>query len=572
MTTTIASASIASSAVGTHRLFFIQELLVKIFQYIVAINSDGFVGLDRATLARLARSCRVFHEPAIEIMYEEVRNLHWLIKCMPRDLWEESETRLVFLRPMNQGDWNVFQRYARHVKALYMSVYHASPIEFNVYAQLGGISLFDVTFPRLRTLQCNESSDVVAPFLRHLLRSPLTSVTLMVSDGGRTLTDVLPDLRPLRQTLKSLGLSGAKWPTPQVTNAICEIIHHFRDLTSLRCDEITEDAAMHIAQMPALQSVHFTMPEKLSLDIVKSQLGGNAFLALQWLHIHSTTLEACLRVQDLTTSSHLRGITFTVNDETPAREWKEIFSSLASTKSYRNLSSFDITELSFAGKEYSSDHILDLAMLSPLLQFQYLTRLKLETFCTFKLDNSAVKQMAEAWPRLQSLDLSYREDGWELETGITLPGIVPLLRNCPDLHHLGLVIDARIVSANPSRLPGEGVRNMSLTTLWLADSPITRPDLVAAFLSSVAPNIDNMLAWDTEPLATREGARKYKARWKRVKRLIPVFAMTRKQERDRVVGGEEDDGAKGWQSESDSDPEPDEDDMDVDSESMSIEA
>jgi hypothetical protein len=38
-------------------------------------------------LTVLARTCRLFHEPALEHLWYEVNSLAFLIMCMPQDLW-----------------------------------------------------------------------------------------------------------------------------------------------------------------------------------------------------------------------------------------------------------------------------------------------------------------------------------------------------------------------------------------------------------------------------------------------------------------------------------------------------
>lgn len=81
------------------------------------------------------------------------------------------------------------------------------------------------------------------------------------------------------------------------------------------------------------------------------------------------------------------------------------------------------------------------------------------------------------------------------------------------------------------RLPGGGVRNTCLESLWLADSKITGPALVAASLSAVAPNIEQIVSRYTGLLSVRDGKDRYQKRLKEVGRLVRQFALVRKQER-----------------------------------------
>lgn len=49
----------------------------------------------KKTLAGLARTCLWFNEPALDSLWYELHDLTPLIKCMPPDLWQESEGKLV---------------------------------------------------------------------------------------------------------------------------------------------------------------------------------------------------------------------------------------------------------------------------------------------------------------------------------------------------------------------------------------------------------------------------------------------------------------------------------------------
>lgn len=83
-----------------HRCLTIDEILTIIFQHAFVIlkpepKSREF--RDRRTLARLARTSRYFLEPALNVLYYEISDLLWLIKCMPDDLWVVNGKQLVCL-------------------------------------------------------------------------------------------------------------------------------------------------------------------------------------------------------------------------------------------------------------------------------------------------------------------------------------------------------------------------------------------------------------------------------------------------------------------------------------------
>ena len=60
-----------------HRCLLIQELLSIIFHHAHA----------RKTLARLARTCKTFQDPALDILWCTQDTLLYLLKCLPCDAW-----------------------------------------------------------------------------------------------------------------------------------------------------------------------------------------------------------------------------------------------------------------------------------------------------------------------------------------------------------------------------------------------------------------------------------------------------------------------------------------------------
>ncbi|KAH7925254.1 hypothetical protein BV22DRAFT_1034258 [Leucogyrophana mollusca] len=522
---------------------------------------NGRGALDGKTLASLARTCRSFHDPALDLLYADMTTLKPLIKCMPRDLWKETEQELTFMRPMTHNDWNIFQRYARRVRRLYFGPDIRPLIGSAVYQALGypPFPSGSVLFPKLHKLQTNQIVDDEIPFLNVLLKSPLKELLLDVRAGGnieKTLSLFLPSLRRKCPSIKHLGLSGNRDPESHVMKTLLAAVHQFTNLVFLQCDVVTNDTIIYAARLPSLGAFHFSLPTQVSINSVAPRLGGSGFPTLRDVAIRSRTLASCLQFLELSTTSSFESLSFTVEDRTRAHDLYSIFASWSSSSSYQKLSSLDITELNYQYLTYDDTYVIDLPVLRPLFRFSHLERLSLEIFCTFSLGNEAVKEMASAWPHIQTLDISYREQGWEIPTRITLPGIIPLLQNCPYLQYLGLVVDATVVSASAARLPGAGVRNTSLGTLYLADSPITRPALVAAFLSSVSPYV-SLLAWNSESLLHRPGGRKYRKRWKQVYQMLGSFVMARKQERTGLDLMSNDDGADDlpvqWESDTDTD-------------------
>lgn len=66
-----------------HHSLRIPEILAYIFQYALQTSDDG-----RAVL-NLALTCQTFKDPALATLWRSMDSLVPLVKCLPRDCWEE---------------------------------------------------------------------------------------------------------------------------------------------------------------------------------------------------------------------------------------------------------------------------------------------------------------------------------------------------------------------------------------------------------------------------------------------------------------------------------------------------
>ena len=81
----------------------IQELLSIVFEYVhvprKALEDDP---LSASSLTRLARTCKAFQDPALDILWHSQDSLAPLLKCLPRDAWAWKEGKFVSNSSNNQ--------------------------------------------------------------------------------------------------------------------------------------------------------------------------------------------------------------------------------------------------------------------------------------------------------------------------------------------------------------------------------------------------------------------------------------------------------------------------------------
>jgi len=145
-----------------HHLFLIDELLVKIIQ---DIRESGI-----ETLAAVARTCQVFHAPAIEVLWQCLMNIAPIVRLLPDDAWS---IRLVhgqriyydLRRTLVASDYVAIAKYTPLVKNLGVegpgvrrdhSHYYNHYVPPEVLQTISSCCPHTTLFPALYTLSCRE--------------------------------------------------------------------------------------------------------------------------------------------------------------------------------------------------------------------------------------------------------------------------------------------------------------------------------------------------------------------------------------------------------------------------------
>lgn len=126
---------------------------------------------DRKALARLARCCHAFSEPALSVLWSSVRSFSPFIPLLPptvKFLWDHSQFDEVTLAEFQcppEEEWRVFDSYARRVRRLY-SGSHGHQIVARIRSET-------IVFPLLRSLslQLVEPLDMQGHLFPDSLRS-----------------------------------------------------------------------------------------------------------------------------------------------------------------------------------------------------------------------------------------------------------------------------------------------------------------------------------------------------------------------------------------------------------------
>lgn len=374
---------------------------------------------------------------------------------------------------------------------------------------------------------------------------PLTRLHLHLEKVGIMHLSLLSSLQVAYPSLLHFSL-GCSLTSDALLKAVSNLVMQWHRLESLSCGLLTQEAWAHIALLPTLRQLQVELPDDiLFYSTVSTKLGHlPAFNHLKSLHLFASSLTSCTTVLRLLSSSRIETIHLRVRSGSRAPDLQNFFDTLRSRCVHHCLRSITVSESGPWLDAGSGGRVIEINTLRPLLAFRGLERVEINPVrCGIDLHDEAVEEFGKAWRNLRVLDLGTHY-GWG-HKGISLKALVFLIDNCPRLRILNLVIDGTQVKQYSLDKPGgsQGICNETIASLIIGDSKIRKTVAqVAAFLSDILPNVEEISAWDSPDLVDRDEGRKYRKRWQEVSKLLGTFAMVREQERiwkDDSSGDEE---------------------------------
>ncbi|EGO04127.1 hypothetical protein SERLA73DRAFT_69903 [Serpula lacrymans var. lacrymans S7.3] len=484
-----------------HKCLLVPDILSIIFKHILPEDPDSAEALEddwQRSLAVLARTCRLFSDPALDVLWADLHDVEPILRCLPEDIWSGTGDSLCLRRPLCSKDLTIIRQYTHRVRKLQRGLDFdsiTSTAHQDVYRAFTFLPISPPLFPNLQQLtDCRLHTNEDIPFFRRLIAGPSIKTAVLNVDGAITTFDA----------------------SDVLSQAVCQ----WNQLEELTCDALLNKQGMyHLAALDSLRSLNldasnwrFDMYKNFDYPDDKSM-----FPHLQNLKLCFTARssgDACpiiLRIfRSVPKQIHLEFCTPVGFDSIQASL------AILGDKCGENHSLQKITVLFRPSGE--EDQSLVLETIRPILRFSSMTDVNIGFFVSLSLDDGALRDIALAWPNLQSLHLNwgYGSDP-DNHSRVSIAGLIELLALCPKLISLGIVLDTRILPAPTAERPGGGTYNQAITSLHLGDSQISDPIAVAMIFSDILPRLNTIVA------------SKYHAKWRQVVAQLANFSLIKNE-------------------------------------------
>ncbi|KAI0352059.1 hypothetical protein OH77DRAFT_1523727 [Trametes cingulata] len=241
------------------------------------INQRERRRLNQQTLGRLARVCKAFSEPALDVLWQVLDDIRTLLFTLPSFINGRRDSCLyVFSRDITEPEWARFQEYARRVRELHLNDEHMRVISPFVWTFLGRwCSPGQELLPCLVCLDSFVASEkdpghilLLSSTLRHLSIAAKAQKTPDARWSVDTLVEIA--LKTANPKLESLRLN--RFPSLEGASRLCSRFPHLQYL-EMKDPMFVEDSTLRLlATFPLLRRLTLKLKARLSEKLKLSPL------------------------------------------------------------------------------------------------------------------------------------------------------------------------------------------------------------------------------------------------------------------------------------------------------------
>ncbi|KAF8549412.1 hypothetical protein OG21DRAFT_1447879 [Imleria badia] len=469
-----------------HQVLQIQEILCNIFGHCRLPTSWHTHTSD---LPALARTCRAFKEPALDVLWKELLDPSPLVRCLPdsdASGYNFYNDCYSFLRSLTQIEWGILRSYTRRIRSM---LDEKDALDWESVMIFLNLPTTEPLFPNLRHLHTKQSSGI-----EHFLCMSFPSLISLSIDLSKEdeqdpylLQGPLESLSKLSPNIRRLSIHPGQPDMIAFGNFFSGYICRWQDLQTVDCRVINldVDALAHLSRMTALTRLRCTL-----CTLFPASVTPLVFSNLDHLTLRSDFLEPLSR---LLSRTRLPAVTefYTIISRRPSKEdFTSFLVSVQTSVIGHNIQELGLDQAWDEDEEVDTRLVLGLGLedLQPCTSFNNLRCINLNLEWNVNLTDSDLLALASSWPHLERL-LINEDHGWKTPGGITPNGLAQLLQACRSLCQIALAIDTRgFIEFRESRA-SLGLTSPHVLSVDVLDSLIEAESVpaMAAFFAAITP-------------------------------------------------------------------------------------
>ncbi|KAJ6471625.1 hypothetical protein C8R47DRAFT_1147413 [Mycena vitilis] len=488
-------------------------------------------GTNASDLASLARTCTIFHGPALDFLWRHQTTIMNLVKCMPADLWATHGTgarTMRLSRPVEAADWDRPFHYSHRIRSLTIQHYLQNERMSNVYGVLALGIPRDYLLPNLQALSWEPGVETFS-FIHLFLAPRITSISL--PDFDSVLQFSL--LTPLARRFPALTVVklGERWDSESPSKQSCTsaFVSQLGSVTSLEVNTLNLAAITHLGRSPTLETLRLGLSATTPLSgLLDRGLFRNLVSVELWCHENEGTKSVTDFVRTWS-SPPLRSLGVEWCYPPTAEATEEFCLALKEHCSHDSLHTLDMK----VNSAVDPLNAIPGGVFRPLFCFSNLASVSIAAPVGYRLDDAMISELSAAWPRVEELRFKHGQHS------TTLLALHALAKHCPKLHTLEMSLDASSVPMPPADLYcRKQLLHEALVSLDVGQSPILHAFDVARWISATFFSLYR-IATDREDAGDSEAdfadpnilaEVRYHMLWKDVEDLLPSLNDMRAEE------------------------------------------
>ncbi|KAJ7601846.1 hypothetical protein DFH06DRAFT_1116206 [Mycena polygramma] len=484
---------------------------------------------NASDLASLARTCTIFHGPALDFLWRHQTTITNLVKCMPADLWAiyGTGTRSMRLsRPVETADWDRPFHYSHRIRSLTINHYLQNERMSDVYGVLALGIPRDYLLPNLQALSWEPRVQDFS-FIHLFLAPRITSISL--PDFETVLHFSL--LTPLARRFPALTdvRLGERWDSESPAKQSCTsaFVRQLGSVKSLEVITLNLAAITHLGRLPTLETLSLWLSAITPLTgLLDCGLFRNLVSVELWCRENEDTKSVTDFIRTWS-SPPLRSFEVEWGYSPTAEATEEFCLALKEHCSHDSLNTLDVKVNSAADPL----NAIPGSMFRPLFCFSNLASVSIAAPVGYHLDDAMISELSAAWPRVEELRFKHGQHS------TTLLALHALAKHCPKLHTLEMSLDALSVPIPPPDLYSrKQLLHEALVSLDVGRSPILHAFDVARWISATFFSLYRITT-DREDAGEADLADpnivaevRYHTLWKEVEELLPSLNDMRAEE------------------------------------------